>query len=478
MNQKQIDLTQLNLANFVKENRIDRLSETNNLKLLEIARDEFNESEQKLFVESYRFFQNFDERNDYIIDFDMAWKLCGYTRKDTAKKTLVKRLKENLDYKIFKISPDSTGESIPLFGGMAPNKMGGLAKESIMLTMEAFRFFCMSSNTEQGRKTQEFFSKTLSIIFKAIHGQNQENTKALENALALENARDVSNENNLIKGNADTHLVYLASVGENLVKFGYTKRDIGSRVKKHKSVFPEFLLRHVVPTKHCEELEQDIKNTLNEHIVTKKFNENDPEKNFTCTEIIELKDGFTLNELYDSVLELRMAIENKKANRYEEKISKMWLDLEKYKSMDRKKNRCWSKIKPILEECGVEYEEFRLVFEGKIEYHAKRKQFIKFFKKLYYDNENQENWWSNKELYDIYRDFVSERQCSAYCFSYKKFFDEFAVAFKDSYKISRRVTVKQGEPGYDKNKNQTALGKELIFDRQFVCSLCDLSINM
>lgn len=142
-----MNFQELNLTNFVKENRIERLSESNNIKFLEIARKEFNEFEQKLFLESYRFFQNFDERNDFIIDFDDAWKLCGYSSKGNAKKTLVKRLKENLDYKIFKISPDTTSETACTFGQMAPNKMGGLEKESIMLTMEAFRFFCMSSNT-------------------------------------------------------------------------------------------------------------------------------------------------------------------------------------------------------------------------------------------------------------------------------------------------------------------------------------------
>lgn len=446
------------------------LSETNNLKLLQKARDEFNDFEQNLFFFFNAIFQKFDEQNDYIIDFDIAWKICGYTRKDSAKKILLKRLRENVDYTISKISPNSSEDLSPPNGGAAPIGMAGQNKETIMLTPDAFKFFCLSSNTEQGRKTQEFFVKLQRVVNIYIRDQAIQNAKALEDALALENARSKDVESDLIKLNSGKPVVYLALVEDNLVKFGCT-HDISQRAKQNSRDFPKFVIQHVIPTEYYKDLETMIKNSLGSHIISKEFNGK------TQTELIELseemhdEETITLPEVYDHVLKLRQELEEKKKCDPWEEVPALYRELTRNRKRIREFSKGWKLAEKYIsrERCGDEYEKIRECFEGKVGNEQKLKSLMQFSKRLYEENDETEVWYRNSDLYDDYKTYVEHKKSHLHVYSPKTFSNKFCEIFRDSVQAKNKNILRaEDEPNGSKKSTH---GKLVKFDAMFCRSI-------
>lgn len=80
----------------------------------------------------------------FPVDFDEAWNWIGYSRKDAAKRVLETSFVRDIDYQIF--APQSGGA-----------KRGGHNKESISLTVDCFKSFCMMAGTEKGREVRQYF---------------------------------------------------------------------------------------------------------------------------------------------------------------------------------------------------------------------------------------------------------------------------------------------------------------------------------
>lgn len=224
-------------------------------------------------------------------------------------------------------------------------------------------------------------------------------------------------------------------------------------------------MKHVILTEYCEELEREIKTKLKDKITTEKFG------GFTCTEIVKLSDEFTLNDLYDKVVSIRNDIEENKKQAPAKVIHKMYAELKSLRGFKRKALKAWKLSKYIVEDHSDNFEDIRILIEGKVKISEKRELMIKFAEYLYNMCVDSSEWISNKELYNLYTDYVLRKKSEAYCFSYKKFCDEFTITFKNCFKILRRAVVKQGEPGYESGKDQTALGKEITFDEKFVTTL-------
>jgi hypothetical protein len=85
---------------LIEKNPITKLTSHYNGKLLRKIKENFTESQQKLFVASFYCYMNYDSKLDYVIDFDDVWKYMGYSQKDKAKRLLDKFFVIDIDYKI------------------------------------------------------------------------------------------------------------------------------------------------------------------------------------------------------------------------------------------------------------------------------------------------------------------------------------------------------------------------------------------
>ncbi|MEH1777077.1 hypothetical protein [Nostoc sp.] len=80
----------------------------------------------------------------YPVDFEVAWIVLGYSRKDSAKRKLTSYFTQNTDYRLH-----NTVESAP---------DGGLThREDIYLTVECFKEMGMLSQSEEGKQIRKYF---------------------------------------------------------------------------------------------------------------------------------------------------------------------------------------------------------------------------------------------------------------------------------------------------------------------------------
>ncbi|WP_242054687.1 hypothetical protein [Nostoc sp. FACHB-190] len=95
--------------------------------------------------------------SNQIIDFDWAWSVLGYSRKDNAKRMLTSYFERNFDY--FVQPEDESPEALPykVFLTSEENSKAGRPTEKIYLTTECFKEMGMLSKSEQGRQIRKYF---------------------------------------------------------------------------------------------------------------------------------------------------------------------------------------------------------------------------------------------------------------------------------------------------------------------------------
>ena len=96
-----------------------------------------------------------EENDEFIIDFDEAYRWLGYTEKRNAKRTLTNKkfgLEENRDYK----------------SELIYNGEKGTPSEKIILTIDCFNMLAMVSGTEIGKKTRKYFVEVEKIYRKTL----------------------------------------------------------------------------------------------------------------------------------------------------------------------------------------------------------------------------------------------------------------------------------------------------------------------
>jgi phage anti-repressor protein len=114
-----------------------------------------------------------DSRNQYPVDFDEAWQWIQYTRKDSAKKKLIRNFELNIDYVIRQMA-----ESAP---------SGGCTHyEQIKLTVDCFKQLAMMAGTSQGREIRKYFLECERTVKEVVPAQN---TRLRELELANENMK-------------------------------------------------------------------------------------------------------------------------------------------------------------------------------------------------------------------------------------------------------------------------------------------------
>ncbi len=111
--------------------QINKINILNDDKLLKLLNDNFNTEEQQLFINQFKLYLEYgDDDIQFIINFDNVCKWLGFTQKINAKRLLIDKFKENVNYIIKK------GKDILLFF-KEEQKLGsgGHNKELILLTI-------------------------------------------------------------------------------------------------------------------------------------------------------------------------------------------------------------------------------------------------------------------------------------------------------------------------------------------------------
>ena len=123
-----------NIIGFIESNPVAKLSSNYNNKLLTKIKENFNETQQQLFISSFYTYLNYHPTNDFVIDLDDVWKWLGFQQKYHAKTCLEKNFVIERDYKM----------SLPQ---LRERSKGGQNRQIILLNVKTFKLFCIKAGT-------------------------------------------------------------------------------------------------------------------------------------------------------------------------------------------------------------------------------------------------------------------------------------------------------------------------------------------
>jgi hypothetical protein len=249
----------LNIVELIENNPITRLSGTYQNKLLTKIKNNFTDTEQKLFVTSFYCFLNYNPRSDFVIDLDNVWKWIGFSQKVKAKVLLEKYFIINNDYKIL----------LSHAGKQDFHTHGGNNKEIIMLTIKTFKLFCLKAGTKKADQIHEYYVKLEETLQEVVQEESDELKLQLEKKDKELEKKD--NEKNKIRektiiGNFPNNeqCVYYGIIdnvsnnNEKLIKFG-NSNNLKNRVYRHKETYSNFILVNAFKVVNKLQIENAIK---------------------------------------------------------------------------------------------------------------------------------------------------------------------------------------------------------------------------
>jgi hypothetical protein len=192
--------------------------------LLKKIQNTFDAEEQQLFVASFYCYLKYDSKKDFIINFEDVWKWCGFTRQNNAKRILESSFTRDIDYKVksfapigakindpenkgenfaapigaAKTDPENKGETaaaaIAAAGidltnhsefdkkdtfeirrsGKNKETRGGHNKETILLTVNCFKKFCMKADTKKADQIHDYYIKLEELLQETLQEQSDE----------------------------------------------------------------------------------------------------------------------------------------------------------------------------------------------------------------------------------------------------------------------------------------------------------------
>ncbi len=279
-------MSELNIVDLIENNPITRLTNTYQNKLLSKIKDNFNDTEQQLFISSFYCYLNYN-KTDFIIDLDNVWVWLGFSTKQKTKELLEKNFKLDIDYKCLlnlQVKQTNVGR-------------GGHNKEKIMLNIKTFKLLCLKAGTKKAGQIHEYYLKLEETLQEVIEDESNELKQQLESKdLQIKSQEEKLNDNentkNALKEKTilehfpnNTQCIYYGTIdnlsnnGEKLVKFG-NSNNLKNRIYSHKHTYLNFRLINAFKVDNKLQIENAIKehNGLNEKrreitIKNKKFSE-------------------------------------------------------------------------------------------------------------------------------------------------------------------------------------------------------------
>ena len=168
--------TPLNIAHLIEKNSMTRLSKDYENKFLTKIKENFNENQQQLFVASFYCYLTYDKKKDFVIDFDNVWKWMGYTRKSDGKRVLEKFFTVDIDYQVKAAAEIGGAAFTPEFAESILINLGGagLNKETIMLTVNTFKKFCLKAGTKKADEVHDYYLKLEELLQDTVNEESNE----------------------------------------------------------------------------------------------------------------------------------------------------------------------------------------------------------------------------------------------------------------------------------------------------------------
>ncbi len=149
------------IVKLIENNPNAKLSKDYENKMISKIKKEFTEPQQQLFAGSFYCHLKFDAKNDFVIDFDDVWKWVGFTRKDNAKRLLEKFFIEDKDYKILILQLEKQKKEeqnlLLRLEEQKKEEQGGHNKETILLTVNTFKKFCLKAGTKKADEIHDYY---------------------------------------------------------------------------------------------------------------------------------------------------------------------------------------------------------------------------------------------------------------------------------------------------------------------------------
>jgi phage anti-repressor protein len=258
----------IDIVKLIEKNPLVKLTGNYQSSMIDKIKEKFNTYEQQLFVSSFYCYLNYDDKIDFVIDLDNVWQWLGFSQKVNAKCVLEKNFIKNSDYKIF----------APEVAGAKKDGSGGHNKEIIMLTINAFKRFCLKAGTKKADEIHEYYIKMEKVLQDVLFEEcnalteqvkqiKQENTtKELEFKTKLNNQKELEKEKILLRQfSISIPIVYIIKVktfenGQYIVKIGESRRGITGRYNEHKGKYSECLLLDVFAVNRSKDFESYIHN--------------------------------------------------------------------------------------------------------------------------------------------------------------------------------------------------------------------------
>jgi phage anti-repressor protein len=265
----------VDIVNLIESNPITKLNGNYQSKLITKVQNNFNNSEQQMFIASFYCYLKHDYKNDFVIDLDNVWQWLGFSQKVRAKELVEKNFNINKDYKLLFSLPGDQKNFAFVTTKAKEETRGGHNKEIFMLNIETFKKFCLKAGTKKADEIHDYFIKLEQILQEILQEESNElkqqllqveDQKAKEYELKLEHQKILEREKILLKEYATIgSIVYIIKVKtfENkqyIIKLGESRRGIKERYNEHKSKYEECLLLDCFAVNKSKDFESFLHN--------------------------------------------------------------------------------------------------------------------------------------------------------------------------------------------------------------------------
>lgn len=237
--------------------------------LLTLLANELGTEYAQHFNKQYQLFLHYDQQKSaFVIDFDKVWCLMGFLNKSNAKRSL-------LNNKAFVIDVDYIAKNVQdmmISADYQVRSHGGSNKITILLNYSTFKQFCLVADTPKAQENRLYVGKIERVAYLYIEANAWKASQDIA-ALTRVNTEITASATHdiewgrhsvLLKANRHISLFYAMRVqifddGSFVVKFGYTKNDVGERVTTHSTSFGcDALILDLFPCFNCDHFEKDM----------------------------------------------------------------------------------------------------------------------------------------------------------------------------------------------------------------------------
>ena len=136
--------------------------------LFQLMKIQMSTEQEQIFMTShYLYLQYGSDNTKFVVNFDEVWKNVDFTQKVNAKRLLEKNFLEHIDYKIVFFSKEE----------LLHKQANGRPKETILLTVDCFKNFCMLAATPKAKEIRTYYIKMENIMheyYKNFKSKNNE----------------------------------------------------------------------------------------------------------------------------------------------------------------------------------------------------------------------------------------------------------------------------------------------------------------